>query len=491
MNDSTRMTDQQITEMLRERVRRPVPEDLPDVVIDQVRSVKHLPRTTRPGSRGRAGLLLVAAALVIAGSLIVTSAGGPRRTSGPSESAPAVVAPSTSAKASASASASHGAAQTGAPCPAVDGVARPGGAGSGRDPVPGPPSDPPVAGDVVILSTTNDSADPAVFDPLTSSPEPISISPWHLSSLYVDSWNPSADGSVLAPELFGTCDDVFVMRSDGTGLRTPFSALHRSTFGPAWAPDGSFLAVASAPGPVASPGVDPQPSTLLIWDPARDSITDLGRPCETCSPVGWSQGQGIAAWSPDSQRIAVDYADLSCGVSTSPPSSGTGCTGIAVVGTDGTWRRLSVGVPNVALLTWADTDRLLVVNGDGVMSLGVDSETLQQLPGSLAASATQGLFPMNRAISPDVTKVVSEGGVTTTVAITDLRSGTSTKIEPIPPAWLDLAWSPDSKWILVQASTDEYGANRGLYLVRVDGSQPVRRVLPGGFGVMAWMAAAS
>ena len=490
MNDSTRLTDQQITEMLRERVRGPMPQDITAAVLDQVRSASQMPRSAR-AMRRRGAVLLVAAALVVAGSLIVTSAGGPRRSSGPSESAPAVVAPSMSSRPNASPSADRSSAQTSVPCPAFDGIARSGGAGTGADPVPKPPSDPPVAGDVVVLMSNNDTADPAVFDPLSASPTPVSISPWNLSSWYVTSWNPSADGSVVAPELEGTCNDVFVMRSDGTGLRTPFSALHRSAFAPAWAPDGSFLAVASVPAPATDPSVGQAPSTLLIWDPATDSINDLGRPCETCSPVGWGPGQGIAAWSADSKRIAVDYTDLSCGVASPGPSSGAGCRGIAVATVRGLWQRIPIQADGreaqVRLLTWADDQSLIVLDGVDLSVLTVESGVLRRLPANAADAAMWGL---DQTIAPDHTKAITGGGRNGPfMEITDLRSGDATRLEPLPPDWLGVAWSPDSKWILVQADSDGYGANRGLYLIRVDGSQPIRRILPGAFGVMEWMAA--
>lgn len=80
MSDSTRLTDDQITSMLVHRSASPMPPDLSDVVLASVAEARH--RRDRSLLRGpsRPGMLLVAAALVIGGSLFVTSFAGSRLT---------------------------------------------------------------------------------------------------------------------------------------------------------------------------------------------------------------------------------------------------------------------------------------------------------------------------------------------------------------------------------------------------------------------------
>ena len=91
MSDSMRLTDDQITSMLLERVASPMPPDLSAAVLASVRAAHRQDRllgrrTLRPGT------LLVAAALLIGGSLVVAGfAGSTLITPPPSTPAPAVV----------------------------------------------------------------------------------------------------------------------------------------------------------------------------------------------------------------------------------------------------------------------------------------------------------------------------------------------------------------------------------------------------------------
>lgn len=80
MSDSTRLTDDQITAMLLERSASPMPLDLPTAVLASVAEARH--RQHRPLGRGpsRPVSLMVAAALVIGGSLLVSSFAGSRLT---------------------------------------------------------------------------------------------------------------------------------------------------------------------------------------------------------------------------------------------------------------------------------------------------------------------------------------------------------------------------------------------------------------------------
>jgi len=309
---------------------------------------------------------------------------------------------------------------------------------------------------------------------LASAPTIRAIAHWQLSSFAVDRWAPSADGTVVAAELEGReCpSDVFVMRTDGSGLRRPFEADDRSATVPMWAPDGSRLIAFGVPWPPPpGPHFARPPSTLLAWDPATNTTVDLGRPCSACQPGG-----GVA-WSPDSSRIAVDYTDPSCG-----------CGGIAVATPGGRWSVVSSrsgDLTSIALLAWPDEGTLLVAVESGLALLDLQSHSVVPLP----TSAPNTIGRPDQAISPDHTMAITGGIGTSTLEVTKVRSGKTRRFGPIPPDWLDVAWSPDSKWIIVQADADGYGADRGFYLIRVDGSEPVRRIIEGGFGVMAWMPA--
>jgi Tol biopolymer transport system component len=285
-------------------------------------------------------------------------------------------------------------------------------------------------------------------------------------------------------------NDVLVMRTDGSGLRRPFSAPDRSAFAPAWAPDGTRLAVVTAPWSATGPAADPPPSVLSVWDPSTGASTDLGRPCERCSPVGQQDGHGALAWSPDSGRIAVDYADLSCGLETPAPDAETVCRGIAVVSMDGAWAPVTIAdddpgsVP--ALVGWLDDSALLVQDGEALIRVDAASGDLTPLPSSVSG----WMWPVSRALSPDRTLVLSvRGGNEAFMTAQDVLTGATERIEPVPPDVLDFAWSPDSKWVIAQADTDGFGANRGLYLGPVDGSRLAAQVLAGGFGNMAWLQA--
>jgi transglutaminase-like putative cysteine protease len=83
MSEPTRLTDDQITSMLLERAGSPFPPDLPTSVLASVRDARH--RDDRLLRRGatRLGMLLVAATLVMAGTLLVASFAGSRLTTPP------------------------------------------------------------------------------------------------------------------------------------------------------------------------------------------------------------------------------------------------------------------------------------------------------------------------------------------------------------------------------------------------------------------------
>ena len=86
MSDSMRLTDDQITSMLLEQVASPMPPDLTAAVLAGVRAAH---RRIDDFGRGtlRLGTLLVAAALLIGGSIFVAGfAGSPPTTPAPASS---------------------------------------------------------------------------------------------------------------------------------------------------------------------------------------------------------------------------------------------------------------------------------------------------------------------------------------------------------------------------------------------------------------------
>jgi hypothetical protein len=484
MTDPMRPTDDAITAMLLERAQAPVPADLHRSVIGRVRDERARARRDR-GRSARTGTLLLAAALTIAGVLGVAGVVGSRPQPAPS-ARPASPLPAAEAATPAASGVTPRAAQPASSCFSFS--AERGGEGTGADPVPGPAPAEPTNGPVIILGGTTTS-DPNLVDPFAVSPTLQPVADWQLASYSVNAWNPSLDGTVVAVELGeGECaNDVFVMRTDGTGLRRPFAATDRGAFAPAWSPDGSRLALVTAPW---SPGGAPAntPSSLLLWDPATGDVTDLGRPCDQCSPVGQQDGHGAMAWSPDSTGLAVDYTDLACGIELPAPDAATDCRGIAVVTRDGTWDPVRIDPAGLySLVGWLDDETLLADGGGTLDRIDVASGERSGLPSSISAP----MWSVSRALSPDRSMVLKSDGVQPYLEVQNVLTGDTTRLEPVPPDVLDFSWSPDSRWVLVQADTDGFGANRGLYLAPVDGSENARQVLPGAFGTMAWLQAPS
>ncbi len=493
MTDPTRLTDDQIAGMLADRVASPMPADLQAVVVSRVRDARVDKGSVQHRGQSPRGVLLVAAALVVGGTALAIGWAGSQGTAPPAATPAAAIAQGSPAATGTPSSPSPSATEPArTSCGAFDRAALTGGVGTGLTPVPGVAPEIPRSGPVILLGGA--SASPETFDPLTTSPSPAPIAEWNLDSFAVNHWNPSMDGTAVAVELGEqqSCpSDVFVMRSDGTGLRRPFASPDHDAYSPAWSPAGRLLAVVTAPWSADGQPTETPLAHLLVWDAETDKIVDLGRPCERCRPVGGVLGGGTMVWSPDGYVLALDYTNLGCGVASPAPGDTASCRGIALVSPQGQWQPVSIaddgGGTLYTLVGWAD-DRTLLVERNGELAR---VDLASSIASPIKASVSGGMWPLSRALSPDRTLILQgSDGNQPFVTVINLKTGRSTQSGPVPPDVLDFSWSPDSRWILAQADTDGYGANRGLYLLRADGSEPGRQVLPGAFGTMAWLPAA-
>ncbi len=98
--------------------------------------------------------------------------------------------------------------------------------------------------------------------------------------------DPSPDGKWLAHDSIGDLEDIFVIRTDGTGRRRLTNDLHRDRF-PRWSPDGSKIAFYSN-----------RSGWYEIW-----SINPDGSGLEQLTDTP-GQSVNFAVWAPDGKRMA-------------------------------------------------------------------------------------------------------------------------------------------------------------------------------------------
>lgn len=478
-----RITDNAISEMLGERAAPPMPVELTAAVVSSVRAARAEGRASRRS--GFNPVLLVAAALaVVGGAAILAIAGSkPTDTDRPTQRPAVVASPATPPAATTQVFAAQPS------CRSLDDAAQRGGLGAGPEPVAGPR--PATASNGPVLLLGGSGANPSTFDPFSRTPSLAPVAAWDLESFAVNAWTATRDGSVVAAEIGdGDCaSEIWVMRTDGTSLRRPFREAGRNAFGASWSPDGSQLAFMTETGMVSPNGVRQQTaeSSVVVWDAATGTSQDLGRPCEVCAvtwrmPVSQANGQATPVWAPDGTRLATTSVNYGCGDANDLP-----CQGIAVVSLDGTWS--IVPIPDVErdtsylVVRWLDGDSLLVKQLPGG-AFRVDLAT-----GAMTPFGTVPLgpyfVPINRTLSPDGSMIVRTEGPM--FEVVQIESSTSASVGPYPNMVLDVAWSPDSRYLLVNAASDVSSEGRGIYLAPVDGSEPARLILEGGYGLMVWL----
>jgi hypothetical protein len=469
------LTDSEVRLMLLARAAAPMPRDLPDLVLAGVADARNGRRPATRSRRSREPELLIAAVLVIGGTLLAVGIATRPKLVAVASPTPSATASSASSPPAPSLLATSGPTLLGAHCFAFDVAAQNGHVDAGTPPVPGAGHVTSRNGPVLVLDGTTTS--PGTFDPFAATPQVTDVATWGLSSFAVNGWAVSSDGTVVAAAL-GDKDcpgEVWVVRRDGTGLRRTFTSADASYGSPVWSPTGGRLAVVRWQGMTGRPTV-PIGADVELWDSTASAIVDLGRTCETCAPTG------ALAWSPDGTQLAVPISGTGCpdGYVATPE-----CFGIALVNEKARWNiAVRTGTDAFDVLGWLDASHVLVIGPGGLERADLVAGTIEAIDVSTPLW-TIGL----PAVSPDHSKVaLMSNGPTVALVTVEVATGQVTQIGGIPSDVLDLAWSPDSRWVLLQA-TDSSGNARGMYLAPADGSAPGRLVLRGGFGVMTWLTA--
>jgi Tol biopolymer transport system component len=224
------------------------------------------------------------------------------------------------------------------------------------------------------------------------------------------SWSP--DDQQLA---FTNAGDLDRVNADGTGLRTIAAGGGRRRIGPVWSPDGSLIAYTSQP----------------LGDPAHDQsvwvIAPDGRGDQEVIPSEGSQEIGSnlnPSWSPDSRSLITHTG----GAADPNPIS------IA--------RRNPVGA-------WSPSQHL------------VSSPEQNFLP-AWSTTGTQFTFLREIIGTPDFSLMAADAD--------------GSNVRQLSPRHLSLTtpcWSPDDRFIRVEAAAPDRNADRTFLLIPLDGSPPV------------------
>jgi hypothetical protein len=501
MTGQIRLTDDALEAMLRTRAARTMPGGLEATIVAAVVAddpglrVRARPRAPRR----RAWPLLVAAMVTVGlGGGLVWTAAQQHQTTPPTFDRTAPPTPAPSLAIVEPTTAPSPAQPAAAACPDMDALAAE--AGVGRLPVPvvRPASAAPTNGQLVAMMRSvaapwPASAEIARLDPSVGEASATAISPLRLDGRGAVNLAGSPDGNAIALSYGFTpknshnggapgtpCAAVIVMAPDGSAAREPVRVgLHEGVVWPTWGPDGR-LAMVHDGGAGAG---------LVLWDPGTDQVVDLGQPCNRC---------GIEAppwWTLDGSGLIVTYLDPSCTTTAPPPldktapyvdpQQGHDCGRLAISDGRGPWRLVPVEPGHREWMTvdgWLDASTVVVTEDDPATLAGRPL-AVNVLTGVTANTAWPGRW------SPDRTRVaiVHEGSGRPSVEVMETATRKRARIEAPRNDTTDLAvtWSPDSRWLALQA----FDESQGIWVVPSDGSQPPRQVLSGNFGPWAWLAA--
>jgi len=239
--------------------------------------------------------------------------------------------------------------------------------------------------------------------------------------------------------------DIWVVNTDGTGMRQLTATSDVEEAGPAWSPDGSKIAYGSG-----------DPTKLESYTLQVMNVDGSGNGPLTGNVVHGADPM----WSPDGSRIAFD-------VFPGPANSD-----VAVMSADGSGERkvtsllVAEGVPS-----WLPDGSLLYIScilmGD-IYRVNAD--------GSNPTEVTTGGYVGLYALSPDGRQLVIHdkdrnrlvllptSGEGTPVVLVDKVS------RYVPSALVSLTWSPDGRAIAFAGSLIEYPDGSPLYIVNADGS---------------------
>jgi hypothetical protein len=254
---------------------------------------------------------------------------------------------------------------------------------------------------------------------------------------------------------------LFVASSDGQSLIRVLSAPDWEApahYSPAWAPDGSQIAVALG-----------QSIALVQLDGA--DLVDMGRPCDNCQPVFLAS---IGGWSADGSMIAAQFVDADDATSY-----------IAIVDvTTGKWTPLWSGPTQVnvgyELIGWLRDGRVAAFASEGVLAARSDEPGEWTEVPSLGPTVDAGGERQLGLWSPDQTRsALRPSSPGDGLRLRDLTTG---RIESIAD-WVGvhpLAWSPDGERLAVVRTVA-----RELWLIDADGGNP-RHVASGSEFSLAW-----
>ena len=298
-------------------------------------------------------------------------------------------------------------------------------------------------------------------------------------SAFVDQMTWSPDGRALAFQLAvgqvnrseprPSCG-LFVVSSDGQTLERVLPAPDWETpldYSPAWAPDGSHIAVAL------------EQSVALVPLDGSD-LLDLGRPCDGCQPAVFD---AIGGWSPDGSLIAAQFVDDDC--CADDTAHYIAVANVVTAEWTLLWSGTSQEAPgepsDFGLLGWLHDGRVAAFSKEGIFAAQTD------VPGGWTQLPFRGPFvdPDGHwqlgLWSPDQSRAAL-GDSTDGVRVRHLTTGRIDKIVD----WIlahPLVWSPDGGQLVVVR-----GSARELWLIEADGGNPRRLASGTGdrFSSVAW-----
>ena len=299
---------------------------------------------------------------------------------------------------------------------------------------------------------------------------------------------PSPNGRAVAVEEAGIylagCGDPLVKFASGLVVRPFPSAPSETVTELAWAPDGSALYGIRRPvGDAAVTGEKdfvPAPGRLLRWVADTRTVTDLGTPCAGCI-------LDAPAVSPDGTRIAVHHW-----LADAPPSPFTDSPQIAVLDPDGSWRTIDV---TGELVGWTPDGHIVTEPYERIDISDIDGRPVATsgricchgngYGGVLSADGTMvvGSTLSNDFLGRDLVVVDTRDGRQQTIARlpdcdaviqgsvprAECGSGSDPANPVIPSTSRPIAWSPDSRWLLLLDANPD-AARATLRVMSADGS---------------------